>query len=456
MKRLRWLAVVFVFALLAAACSSTSDDTTTTTAQPDTGDTTTTAPPDTGDTTTTTTEAPMEFTTDIGVDLEAGTIKIGLLADLSGVFSGLVTPIVTAEEAYWAKVNAEGGIHGLQVELVVRDTGYLTPNHVQHYAELKTEVVAIAQSTGSPQTVAIQEDLVDDEIYATPLTWYSGWTDPNYNSNLLHHGVPYCVEAMNVISWVRDELIAEGASEPTIAIASVPGDYGLDSAAGAALAAEALGMEVVFDATGLVGRPEDAKAIADQIVAADPDMVWITATPGTFPPVYQEAIASGFVAAWAGAAPTYALTYLTGDFATEIERDWYMNLYFQPWGGESEGAVLVRELMEGAPPFDYYAEGVVEGIMMRTILNAAYESGDLTQAGVLAAAKSLEGMDLLGLGPAESYVGSPNDQIQRSSILVRPSLADLAAGGSGSVIIDPDFTSDIAEAFVFEEACFQL
>ena len=51
--------------------------------------------------------------TDIGVDLDAGVIKVGMLVDLTGAFAGLVGLVVAGATAYWADVNAKGGVHGL-------------------------------------------------------------------------------------------------------------------------------------------------------------------------------------------------------------------------------------------------------------------------------------------------------------------------------------------------------
>jgi len=63
----------------------------------------------------------LEIKTDIGVD--GKTIKIGLLADLTGPFGVLVQDIVDAQQVYWDGVNAAGGLtDGYTVELVARDT----------------------------------------------------------------------------------------------------------------------------------------------------------------------------------------------------------------------------------------------------------------------------------------------------------------------------------------------
>lgn len=454
-KRSILLILLVVLAMVAAACSSDSGDDTTTTAASGGDDTTTTTAASGGDDTTTTTAAASggdEIATDVGVDLDAGTITVGMLSDLSGPFAGLVGAINAGHEAYWGYVNANGGIEGLMVELAVVDTGYDVAQHVTLYEQLKDEVVAFGHSTGSPHTVAIYEDLVADGILAIPLTWYSGWTAP-FDSNTMHHGSPYCIEAMNVIDYVSKEI---GAS--TIAIATLPGDYGLDSAAGAKIAADLLGLEIVYDASGKIIPGEDGAPIGVAIAESGADIVWVTASSGTFPPVYGAAIATGFEAAWSGAFPTYSPAYLGSDFAEQIVRDYWGGSYLLPWGADTPGNALVREIMTqaGADPLDYYAEGFIEAQILEAALRAAYASGDMTQAGVLAAAKTLESVDFGGLAPAEKYTGTPNERLNRVTVIQRPSLEDLAAGGTGSIVIDPAYTSQIAADFDFESACFEL
>ena len=65
---------------------------------------------------------PASVETDIGID--DTTIRVGMLADLSGAFAPLVQEIVEAQRVYWDDVNANGGIAGRQIELIVEDTAY--------------------------------------------------------------------------------------------------------------------------------------------------------------------------------------------------------------------------------------------------------------------------------------------------------------------------------------------
>jgi hypothetical protein len=81
----------------------------------------------------------------------------------------------------------------------------------------------------------------------------------------------------------------------------------------------------------------------------------------------------------------------------------------------------------------------------------------MTQAGVLAAAKSLESVTFDGLAPDETYVGEPNERLQRAQFISRPDPAGLAGGTStGATLVEEMYTSPIAEAYEFTETCFAL
>jgi len=465
-KKLRIFVLVLALALIAAACGSDSDDTTTTVAASGGEETTTTtAAASGGDETTTTaatetTEAPTEMKTDFGVDLEAGTITVGQTADLTGPFAPLVNPILAGQQMYWAWVNANGGIGGLEVLMETRDTAYQVEQHIAAYDEIRDQVVAISHTTGSPQTLAIADALEEDSMIAVPATWYSGWTDTNIAPTVLHTGAPYCLEAMSGLDWMASVEADEGNDAPTLAVASIPGDFGLDSMAGALLWAEANGVEVVYDGSGTIVPGQDLKPVADAIVASGADLVYVTTTPSTFSEVYGGALTQGFEAKWSGAGPTYNPAFLVSPIADAIQRDWYGTYYMQPWGGDSAGMALTMQLVEASgadiPANDYVGLGVVEAMLVHAALQKAYENGDMTRAGVLAAIKSLDNVDFMGVAPAENYTGSTSDQVQRLLTTWRPSVANLEAGGSGSEIVATDFVGPTAEGFDFQEACFQF
>lgn len=454
----KWLVILLVLGMVVAACGGDSGSTTTTS-----GDeaTTTEGGTDTteGEATTTTMGEEMDIATDVGVDLEAGTIEVGLLADLSGVFAGLVTPIVTGHEVYWDNVNANGGINGLQVNLDIQDTGYVVDNHVQLYEQMKDSVVAIGQSTGSPHTVAINDALQADGLLAIPLTWYSGWTDPALNANLIHHGSPYCVESQNVIQWLTEQM----PDISTMAIATLPGDYGLDGAAGAELAANALGIDIVLDLRGQITDAASIVAAGDQIAETNPDLVWITTFGAATGGVIGQALAGGYTGIWGAQGPSFDPSLIAADSPIKdaVAASMYFGFYIEGWSGTSAGTEAAKQMLldsgRDITPFDYYLEGFVEAQMLHRALEIAYDNGDMTQAGVLAAAKSIDSLDFDGLAPAETYVGTANEQLQRQTWIMRPDPEGLAAGESGgSQIAEAGYTGSVVEGLDFQGACYVL
>ncbi len=469
-KKTRIFVLMLVLTLIAAACGGDSDDTTTTAAAETTtaaAETTTTAAAETTTTaaaeTTTTAAAPMEIKVDFGVDLEAKTIKVGQLADITNfqAFAALVNPIMDGQKMYWDYVNANGGIgDGLMVEMVTRDTAYNTEQHIAAYDEIRDQVVAISHTTGSPPTLAIAEDLAEDHMIAVPATWYSGWTDTNIAPGVVHTGVPYCLEAMSLLDWMKDEEAKAGNDAPTLAVASIPGDFGLDSAAGALKWADINGITVVFDGSGTILPGQDNKPVGDAIVQSGADLVFVTTTPSTFGEVYGSAVAQGFEAKWSGAGPTYNPAFIGPDspIAAPIQRDWYGGFYSTPWGSSSPGMALIHQLYDEAGSTeilkDYITVGVVEAMIVEAALRQAYANGDMTREGVFNALYSISDMDFMGVAPNETYTGSTADQLQRSTTLYRPSQEDLLAGGSGAVIVQENFIGPTAEDYDFQEACW--
>jgi ABC-type branched-subunit amino acid transport system substrate-binding protein len=307
--------------------------------------------------------------------------------------------------------------------------------------------------------VGILGQLAADSILAVPLTGYSGWTDETLNANLLHHGMNYCVEAHNILGY-----IADNNDVSTVAIASFPGDYGLDSAAGAAQAAAALGLDVVYDGTGaIVPGPEGAEnpdEIANAIVAADPDVVFITGNSQATEAIYSAAVGQGLEAIWTGAFPTYSPRFVApgSPIADQASRDFILSFYGTPWAAGTEGITAFSQaiLDAGIPASEFYTEGAIEATIVHAVLAQAIANGDLTQAGVLAAGKSLENVDLGGLGPNESYTGTMNEQLQRVSNIVKPDATDLAAGGTGFALVAGEYTHTIVADYDFTGACYSL
>lgn len=465
-RGLSLLVLVLAMALVAAACSSETDDTTTTTAG--SGDTTTTTAGSEETTTTTEGETPAEVLTDIGVDAENKVIKLGLLADLTGLFAALVNDITDAQKVYWDNVNDAGGLaDGWTVELVIEDTNYNVEQHMEKYEVLRNEVVAISQSTGSPTSVTMLPEAIGDDLLFIPLSWYSGWGIPEFDQGVaLEQNTNYCIESMNLVHFIQEQ------GGQTIALATFPGDYGQDAAAGVKLAAEHYGMEIVYDGEAAVIPGQDQTAVIQGIVGSGADWTFLTTNPSIGAEILAGAVQSGYTGMFTGSVPTYDFRLLDSAAGPLYDAVFYQSGYNVGWGtdtpGNNEMMAAMSEAFPDRRPSDAFITGWNESITMRAVLEAAIASGDLTRAGVVAAAATVEGVDFGGAAPNQGYAGAPNDYVMRELAVFNPDLATYTAAGgaeqtlaqegatTGSLLEKDFFVGDAAAGFEFTAPCFEL
>ncbi|NNC79072.1 MAG: ABC transporter substrate-binding protein [Acidimicrobiales bacterium] len=492
MKRMRMLAALFaLLALVATACSASDDDETST------GDTSSetsddsssddsssddtaeddameddTAEDDAMEDDTAEDDAMEddamedELATDFGVTEDS--IRVGLSADLSGPFAALTSVIVDAQEAYFDRVNENGGIAGREVELVVLDNAYDVPTQQDNYAELSEEseegVVLISQSTGSPHTSAIANSLVEDDLFAIPLSWYSGWADQDFGGNVFELYTNYCFEGMNGVEFLVGQ---SGKAAPTLAVVTRPGEYGQDGAAGAKIAAEALGLEIVYDGEGVV-EGDDFTPIITELVSAQPDLVWITTSPTQTAQIVGGAFQGGLTGAiWSGSSPSYNPALLDTPVGPILDAAYFHSTYAALWGANDSAGMqdMMAEITARIPTGTYaqadtYVIGWTEAMMAEAVLEAAAASGDMTRAGVLDAARNVS-VDFQGLAPDQTWLGDPNDFAVRESYIYDVVLADATTttpitepGSGGLALLEGPYVGDVAAGYDFQEPCF--
>ena len=122
-------------------------------------------------------------------------IKIGNIMPYSGPASAYGV-IGKTEQAYFNKINAEGGINGRKINFVTYDDGYSPPKTVEQARKLveSDEVLIVFNSLGTPPNSAIQKYMNSKKVpqlfVATGATkwndpkefpWTMGW-QPNYQS----------------------------------------------------------------------------------------------------------------------------------------------------------------------------------------------------------------------------------------------------------------------------------
>lgn len=135
-------------------------------------------------------------------------IKLGNIMPYSGPASAYGV-IGKAEEAYFRKINDEGGINGRKITFISYDDGYSPPKAVEQARKLveSDEVLALVSPMGTPSNSAIQKYLNIKKIpHLFPATNASKWADPvNFPWTMGPVGMGYLSEGRVFATYLLKE-----------------------------------------------------------------------------------------------------------------------------------------------------------------------------------------------------------------------------------------------------------
>ncbi|MBR1204714.1 MULTISPECIES: ABC transporter substrate-binding protein [unclassified Bradyrhizobium] len=203
-------------------------------------------------------------------------IKIGNIMPYSGAASAYGV-IGKTEEAYFRKINAEGGINGRKVTFISYDDAYTPPKTVEQARKLveSDEVLLIFNSLGTPPNSAIQKYMNQKKVpqlfVATGATkwndprefpWTMGW-QPNYQSE----------------SIIYAKYILKNKPDAKIAVLYQNDDYGKDYLKGFkdGLGAKAASMIVAEDSYEVTEPTIDSHIV--RLKASGADVFFNITTP---------------------------------------------------------------------------------------------------------------------------------------------------------------------------------
>ncbi len=160
---------------------------------------------------------------------DKGEIRVGQTLPYSGPLSGFGI-IGKAQEAYFAKINAEGGINGKQVRLISLDDGYSPPKTVEHTRKLveQDEVMLMFGSLGTATNNAVHRYLNAKKVpQLFVLSGANKWADPKNFPWTMPGMAAYQSEGV-----VYAKHILQTKPEAKIAILAQNDDFGRDYVAG--------------------------------------------------------------------------------------------------------------------------------------------------------------------------------------------------------------------------------
>jgi ABC-type branched-subunit amino acid transport system substrate-binding protein len=339
-----------------------------------------------------------------GVDVATKTIRLGVLNDESGPAATIGKPYAVGKRIVAALANdpASGLLpEGWKVELIEKDHGYNPQKSVQAYNEIKDNVLLIAQSFGTPNTLPLRPMLARDNMIAMPASLSSEMAKDKYT---IPAGPAYEVEAMRAMDWVVAEVEKAGKAKDTIAACIVyqKDDYGEDGHRGWNASATKHGVKVVSEQTVTPGQ-RDFAAITTALKQAKCTHVLLTVLPSASGPLLGTAAGQQLKPVWIGQTPTWVDAFFKPEVippAVFANFQWVTGMPY--WGENVPGMPKFLEAYEKygkqlSPPDFYILMSFTQGVMALEVIKRAIEAGDVTREGLMAQVPKIDAFDAQGL-----------------------------------------------------------
>ena len=368
--------------------------------------------------------APAEATP--GVDNVNKVIRIGALNDESGPGAGIGKPYALGKRML-AKAIVDKAVtmlpEGWTIQLVEKDHAYNPQQAVQHYNAIKDDVLFIATSFGTPNTLPLRPMLQRDGLVAFPASLASEMAETAYTPPL---NTSYKFEAMRAMDWVVEQV--GDAKKIKAGLVYQQDDYGKDGLLGWTEAAKRHGVEVV-DQQAVAPGQKDYAAVVTSLKEKGATHVLLTTLPSGTGPILGTAAQLGFKPVWIGNTPAWIDRFFAPDVVPpQVLANFYWATGLTFWGEDVPGMKSFLEVYEKhgkqmSEPNFYVLISYAQGIIELEALKRAMAAGPVTRASYLKALQGLDNYDAQGLSQPISMKKFPYLPATRSRVL-KPKLAE--------------------------------
>ncbi|MDX2650234.1 ABC transporter substrate-binding protein [Streptomyces sp. PA03-1a] len=348
-----------------------------------------------------------------GPGITDSTITLGVLTDLSGPYGPLGRSVLQAEKLYADQVNAEGGVCGRKLKLLVRDHGYDVDTAVVHYGEMEPKIAAMPGLLGSTIINALLDSIEVDDVMTTSLGYSSALLG---QPTLTTINATYDVDMINGFEYLAD---TQGLGPgDRVGYIYLEGDYGSNARRGARFVADKRGMTLVEKKVGPARKDlsEEVRELGEAGVKA----VLISTSPAQTAAAVGAAAAGGLDVPFLGSAVGYDPQLLKTPAAPALLK---MLQLVAPTPAMTSDTPEVRKLVADYKrryPGDPLNQGLETGHNTMAVavqdLKSACEAEDLSREGIIAAHRRLKGFDP-GLGPALDFSDPWRPSATRSYIV---------------------------------------
>lgn len=372
-KGLLSLVLAMVVALVLAACGG-GDDTTSSNGDSDAG----------------------------GGDGDERTVKVGGIFDITGATGDVGTPYAEGGEAYFEYLQDQGGVDGVNIEIIGKDYAYEIPQAQTDYQEFRDrENVAAILGWGTGDTEALRQQVAQDELPFMSASYSENLKDLDESPYNFLVAASYSDQGRAILKWIEEN--HEG-DDPTLALIYNDTAYGRSPIEDIKDAAPDFGVEVVDEQIIDVAATE-AQSQLMNMDKKSPDYAIIQQTWGITSVILNEAHTLGIDTQFIGlnwsageglfdvvnaeaaegfmATLSHAFPY--EDFPGLEEIEGYL---------DSKGQTLEdidQKFVQGWATAKVIAAGIEQA--------ASETDGEITGADIRAGLESLDNIDLGGLSP---------------------------------------------------------
>jgi branched-chain amino acid transport system substrate-binding protein len=333
---------------------------------------------------------PAQAASDPGVT--ATSIKLGITVPMTGIASPGYNKIPGAMKAYFDYVNANGGVNGRKITLVVKDDQYIPTTAVAKANELilKDKVFALVGTLGTASTKAISASTQLAKRGIPSLfvnTGFSGFADKKAYPTTFSVLPSYQMEAKIMGKFLKDKYDGK-----KLALVYQDDDFGRDALAGFKQAGVTFGTYIPY-ASGSQALPATGAGWISKLKAAGAEVTVLFGVSSASTAALANAYAAGFKTQW-------VLGSVGGDATTiAASNKAYVPLLYgakgfsfapAPTDSTDEYIKLFQSIYSAAQPSQTFDNNVVAGMSNAFLAVQALSAtgSNLTRAGLI---KTIEG-----------------------------------------------------------------
>ena len=328
---------------------------------------------------------PAQAASDPGVT--ASSIKLGITVPMTGIASPGYNKIPGAMKAYFDYVNANGGVNGRKITLVIKDDQYIPTTAVAKANELilRDKVFALVGTLGTASTKAISASTQLAKRGIPSLfvnTGFSGFADAKAYPTTFSILPSYQMEAKIMGKFLKDKY-----ADKKIALIYQDDDFGRDALAGFKQAGVTFTTAIPY-ASGSQSLPATGAGWISKLKAAGTEVTVLFGVSSASTAALANAYAAGYKTQW-------VLGSVGGDATTiAATNKAYVPLLYgakgfsfapAPTDSTDEYIKLFQSIYSAAQPTQTFDNNVVAGMFNAFLAVQALQAtgSNLTRAGLI-------------------------------------------------------------------------